>query len=506
MNLKDATPKAEFLIKSLAEQGYSLESSLADLMDNSISANSNRIEVLIDMSADPFMLFLADNGDGMTERELIENMQFPSNSSEASRGTLDLGRFGLGMKTASFSQTRKFTVLSKKKNDTKFSGVTWDVDILKSEGWKIKINTSAEINQLMYQYRQLSKTYIDIDNLFDYINTNTIVIWYGLYKYENYLKEGKIKSALQRELNDVTFSHLSVVFHRFMEDKNSPLKIRINNKLIEPFNPFPTNVEDFRTLQGKVGDLDQSKVEICGYVLPARAIKESDSSLSKWAPDNKGLMDMEGIYVYRSNRIILYGGWNGLIKKTPRLQLARLRLDVGNSIDHLLHLNVAKSQIIIPYDLRNAFDSAINQLKIEAEKEYFNRGVRKFAGQRSSNNQSLFEKYSSNKGSLIDINFNNPLVLSLAMSLEPTQLSQLKIIFKMISRRINIIKSAMEESDSSPISDSRHDIQMEDLIRNIKELKANGIDSAIIISDIMPLLGFTKTNLPTQLAELLNED
>jgi len=505
MNLQDATPKADFLIKSLAEQGYSLESSLADLMDNSISANSNRIEVLIDMATEPFMLFLADDGDGMTEKELIENMQFPSNSSEASRDTLDLGRFGLGMKTASFSQARKFTVLSKKKSDTKFSGVTWDVDILKSEGWKIKVNTSAEINQLIYQYRQLSKTYIDIDNLFDDFNTNTIVVWYGLYKYENYLKEGKVKSALQRELNDVTVSHLSVVFHKFMEDKNSPLKIRINNNLIAPFNPFPTKIEDFRTLQGKVGDLDESKVEICGYVLPARAIKESDSGLSEWTPDNKGLMDMEGIYVYRSNRIILYGGWNGLIKKAPRLQLARLRLDVGNSIDHLLHLNVAKSQIIIPHDLRNAFDSAIKELKLEAEKEYFNRGVRKFAGQRALNNQSLFEKYSSNKGSLIDINLNNPLVLSLAMSLEPTQLSQLKVIFKMISRRINIIKSAMKENDILPISDSSNDLQIEDLIRNIKALKANGMESSSILSDVMPLLGFNKANIPAQIFELLNE-
>ena len=142
---------------------------------------------------------------------------------------------------------------------------------------------------------------------------------------------------------------------------------------------------------------------------------------------------------------------------------------------------------------------------LRAEKEYFNRGVRKFAGQRALNNQSLFEKYSSNKGSLIDINLNNPLVLSLAMSLEPTQLSQLKVIFKMISRRINIIKSAMKENDISPISDSRNDIQMEDLIRNIKELKANGIDNATIISDIMPLLGYTMSNLPSQISELLND-
>lgn len=504
MNLQDATPKADFLIKSLSEQGYSLESSLADLMDNSISANSNRIEVLIDMETEPFMLFLADNGDGMTKKELIDNMQFPSNSSEASRETMDLGRFGLGMKTASFSQTRKFTVLSKKRSDNKFSGVTWDVDILKRQGWKIKINTEEEVKQLIDRYRQLSKAYIDIDNLFNHLKSNTIVVWYGLYKYENYLKEDKIKSALQTELNAVTVSHLSVVFHKFMEDKTNPLKIRVNNLLIDPFNPFPTNIEDFRTLQGKIGDLNKSQVAICGYVLPARAIKESDSGLSDWTPENKGLMDMEGIYVYRSNRIILYGGWNGLIKKAPRLQLARLRLDVGNSIDHLLHLNVAKSQIIIPHDLRNAFDSAIKELKTEAEREYYNRGIRRFAGKRSPSNQSLFEKYSSNKGSLIDINLNNPLVSSLAMSLEPSQLSQLKVIFKMISRRINIIKSTMKESDSTSLSDSTNGLQLEELIKNIEVLQSQGVDNTYILDEVMPLLGYNKTNIPNQISELLS--
>ena len=83
-------------------------------------------------------------------------------------------------------------------------------------------------------------------------------------------------------------------------------------------------------------------------------------------------MDMEGIYVYRSDRLILFGGWKGLIKKTPKLQLARLMVDVGNNVDHLLHLNVDKSKIEIPFELRNAFLRVIAELKKEAEKEFHN--------------------------------------------------------------------------------------------------------------------------------------
>ena len=124
-----ADPNPEYLIKSIAEQGYSLESSLADLMDNSVSANANKIEVLIKMEQEPFTLFIADNGNGMDEETLKASMQFPSNSPENERNVSDLGRFGLGMKTASFSQCRRLTVKTRNKSDKEFIRC-WDLDFV----------------------------------------------------------------------------------------------------------------------------------------------------------------------------------------------------------------------------------------------------------------------------------------------------------------------------------------------------------------------------------------
>ena len=136
-----ANPNPEFLIKSIAEQGYSLETALADLMDNSITANATRIEVLTKIDTEPFILFLSDNGDGMDKTSLKKNMQFPSKSPEETRELSDLGRFGLGLKTASFSQTRIFTVLSRKRGSDKFFGLTWDVNHLKNSGkWEMILN------------------------------------------------------------------------------------------------------------------------------------------------------------------------------------------------------------------------------------------------------------------------------------------------------------------------------------------------------------------------------
>lgn len=496
---EDASPNPEYLIKSIAEQGYSLETSLADLMDNSISAKADKIEVLIDTDSEPFKLFLADNGQGMTEEELSKNMQFPSNSPEDSRSNSDLGRFGLGMKTASFSQTRKFTVLSKKKGETKYHGRTWDVDFLKANGWKIIINSDEEVARLMYQYNQLSKEFLKSFN--DY-EPNTIVIWEGLYKFEKYLKEGNRRDPLKREITEVTSDYLALVFHRFMEKETDPLQIRINNTIVSPFNPFPEEEKDFRQIEPKQSSFRSDVIKIEGFVLPSRAITEISKGLTKWATRHRGLMDMEGLYIYRADRIILFGGWNGIVKKAPRLQLARLRVEVGNSVDHLLHLNVAKSQIVVPHELRNAFEDYIHELKIEAEREYYNRGIRKFSGTKSQNHVQLFERSYSNKGSILEVNNNFPLVKNLQESLNNKQNSQLNLLLRMINTRVNNIRHVHEEKEFLGIEE-KDGLSVQELEINIVELLSSGITKEMIKEEIVPHLGFKYASLPENIKFLV---
>jgi hypothetical protein len=469
-------------------------------MDNSISANCNKIEVLIDMDVEPFRLFLADNGNGMTEEELSRNMQFPSNSPEYTRGNLDLGRFGLGMKTASFSQTRKFTVLTKKAGDKKYHGRTWDVEYLKNNGWKIIINSDEEIAKLMYQYNQLSKEYF---SRFESYEPNTIVIWNGLYKFENYLKQKNRKSALKTEITEVTADYLALVFHRFMEQKTSPLQIRINNTIVSPFNPFPEEEKDFRQIEPKQSSFSSDVIKIEGFVLPSRAITESSKGITKWTTRYRSLMDMEGLYIYRADRIILFGGWNGIVKKAPRLQLARLRVEVGNSVDHLLHLNVAKSQIAIPHELRSAFEGYMIELKIEAEREYYNRGIRKFSGTNSQNHIQLFERSYSNKGSVLEVNENFPILKNLKNSLDKLQKSKLNLLLRMINTRVNNIRHVHEERDFLGIEE-KDGLTIEELESNINELLLGGMTIELIKEEIIPHLGFKYSSLPESIKSLLN--
>jgi len=496
---EDGTPTPEFLVKSIAEQGYSLETSLADLMDNSISANADKIEILIKMDEEPFSLFLADNGDGMDEESLRNNMKFPSNSPDNERSKNDLGRFGLGMKTASFAQTRCFTVLSRKKGAQKFSARTWDVTYLKKEGWRIIVNNEDEINSYLETYKQLSENHL---NKFEEFTANTIVIWRGLYKFESYLADENKILALKREINDVTNEHLSVVFHRFMERKTLPLKIRVNNIILIPFNPFPTQFSDFRSLENKQKNLKNDVIKMEGYILPSRSMSESKQGISDWTTKSKGLMDMEGLYIYRSDRLIRFGGWNGVIKKSPRLQLARLKVEVGNGVDHLIHLNVSKSQITIPYDLRQAFLRYIATLKEEAEKEYWNSSNAIFPIKKNKNIISLFNKTPSNRGVLLILNEEFPILKQLRSDLNKDQHINLNLILRMVNTTVNKIRQVHEEKPYNAKIES-DSLNENDIFIGIKNLISKGVSNEQILESIIPNLGYTFDSLPEELKKIL---
>lgn len=494
-----ATPNPEFLIKSIAEQGYSLETALADLMDNSISANASRIEVLTKIDEEPFTLFLSDNGDGMSKESLKRNMQFPSKSPENLRESNDLGRFGLGLKTASFSQTRAFTVLSRKKGDIYYSGITWDVKHLKDTGrWEIIINSEEEISHILEQYNNLSNSLLNGSSDF---KPNTMIVWKGLYKFENFLDVKNKQDALKEEITNTTSEYLSIVFHKFMERHMNPIQIRINNTLVKPFNPFPTDNSNLRALEPLQKEFGKDIVKIQGFVLPNSSIKETKENSNAWTPPNKSLMDMEGLYIYRADRLILFGGWNGLIKKMPRLQLGRLKIDIGNKVDHLFHLNVAKSQINIPHDLKNSFLRAIVDLKTEAQKEFFNHGLKSFNQKPSEHSSELFYKTATNKGVLLRINNEFPLLKSLKSTLNNKQNAELNFILKMSSNLINKVRQVDNvEITGNPEKDG---ISIDEIVKSINELLKLGMSREQIKKDILPSLGIN-ANIPEEIITILN--
>ena len=195
----------------------------------------------------------------MTEDELATNMHFPSSSVEKERDKTDLGRFGLGLKTASFSQTRKFTVLSRKENST-YSARTWDVDYLRKSGkWRVIVNTAEQINQVLNDYRECNNNF---GQQFLNYEPSTLIVWEGLYKFQNFIESENRAKALIEQLDKTTREYLGIVFHRFMQKKEKPLQIRINNGLVDFFDPFP--IKDRQDLRSWVYSKDHIKMMSLG--------------------------------------------------------------------------------------------------------------------------------------------------------------------------------------------------------------------------------------------------
>ena len=497
---EDVTPSPADLIRSIAEQGYTLQASLADLIDNSISANATAIDILVCAEREPFQVFIADNGNGMSEEELSVAMRLPSQSPLNQRSTHDLGRFGLGMKTASFAQTRRFTVLSKKVGDQRYSGRTWDLSLLEQGEWKIAVNNSDEIKKLLSKYKEESRSR---DNELEGFEPNTLVFWDGLHKFEEFISEQDRESTLNKEIKEITAEYLSIVFHRFIERSKSPVRLRLNNVVLPPFNPFPIAERDLREIPRKIRNYNNGTISVTGYILPSRAISESRGA-SKWTTRHLSLIDMEGMYIYRSDRLISFGGWGNLAKKTARHNLARLKVDIGNNSDLHLHLNVAKSQFKIPDDLRPGIESYIAELKNEAFKEYHNRSVRRPSRQLAENRDFL-ELVATSNGSVFEINHSYPLFQVATNGLSKDQKTSMKTLLRLLLVKLNLTRRTSGlQNFSTQINDDSSLSEAE--LRNLFiTLRDSGVPREHILKHLVPDLGFERDSIPVDILKILEE-
>ena len=191
-------PEARILMNSMRAMGYSFESALADVIDNSIAADADTIKILLPSSSAEKQVCIFDNGSGMDYAELFEAIRYGSNIKN--RKEQDLGRFGLGLKSASLSQCRKLTVISKKNNS--MTGMQWDIDYIEKENdWLVKILTSDEIN---------CAPRIELLNTVEH---GTLLIWDNFDTFD--LSRGSVYSCIERKISSLD-NYLSLIFHRFM--------------------------------------------------------------------------------------------------------------------------------------------------------------------------------------------------------------------------------------------------------------------------------------------------
>ena len=328
-------PDPARIMEGLRDTGYDFNMAMADLVDNSIAANANIIKVNINsLPDDTIKLYIADNGCGMTMEGLKNAMRY---GSKRRANASSLGKFGLGLKTASTAFCRSLSLLSRG-SDNGVHKVQWDLDeICKINKWKLLQPTISEDEmELLDEVAEQS--------------TGILVIWEKIDRLvKDYQRASNKNKALQKILESLEF-HFSMVYQRFLDKTYTehPIKLYLNNKSIKPWDPFclaeeQTTHTATKKVKAELPNEEYSYFTLNAYVLPRKENFSSQNIYSEARINN----DMQGFYIYRENRLIHYGDWGSIRRKDPHFSLARVELSFDHSLDEAFNVDIKKSRIHI---------------------------------------------------------------------------------------------------------------------------------------------------------------
>lgn len=430
--IAEAIPEAASMIETFRAIGYSLESAVADIVDNSIAAGASCVQIERKWNGSESCIIISDDGSGMTNEELINAMRPGAKNPLQIRDEKDLGRFGLGLKTASFSQCRKLTVISKKNNIVSFW--TWDLDyIAECNKWNL-IHWMPE----------------GFEHLFDEKNNGTIVVWSNLDRIipsntskDDLSAKEKFSTLLQNVCNS-----LAMTFHRFIEDKE--LSIIWGSHEIKPWSPFCPN--ELKRLPFPVEHLS-GNVTMCGFVLPHKSNFSNELSYRE-AEGPKGWNGQQGFYVYRGKRLLLSGDWLGLFHKEESCKLARIAIDLPNNQDAEWQIDIKKSKACPPLNCRNQIEQYAKRIRNEAEEVFRHRG--KILQQRAGREfQPLWLEKNKDSHWMYVINRKNPLISQLKeMAVSKPEVAietLLKIVESNVPTKTIFINEARDEDSTPPV-------------------------------------------------------
>lgn len=357
----EVIPSAKRLIRSLRDMGYGFAAAVADLIDNSIEAKANTVWVDVVWDGEVSYVTIADNGLGMSPQALREALRF---GSERDYEDEDLGKFGLGLKTASLSQCLKFTVATRQnQNRADISAYCWDVDHVDATNrWEILPVKPTELHDGVRQH--LKET------------TGTVVIWERLDRILGYKKpEGEMARkqlmAMCRELEE----HVAMVFHRFLsgEVRGKRFAIYINENKVMPWDPFARSEEGTTKLEAKTfrveGEKGRGDIIVEPYVLPHQSRFSTPEAFNRASGPAKWNRQ-QGFYIYRADRMIQSGGWSGLRALDEHRKLSRIAISFNPKLDDEFKINVPKMRVSLPASVRDEIGKAVGVAVKMAEDEY----------------------------------------------------------------------------------------------------------------------------------------
>lgn len=362
-------PPASALIQSLRSIGYSFNSAVADIVDNSIAAKATKVEIIVDFNEKGFHVSISDNGDGMTRKELIDAMSLGSKNPLEQRRIDDLGRFGMGLKTASFSQAKILSCITSKNGVC--LGAEWDLDKV-IDDWSIQLFDSGQCKELFPEYHKPN---------YD----GTTIIWKNCDRViENLENPEMIEHRVGNLILDLR-EHLALIFHKFIDSKKGfPVDILLNGSRIQGKDPFcrstknKSSIASTLLLDEKL-NLDQGSIEVKGYTLPHPSKIKSKALQRKISIDGD-YFNGQGFYVYRANRLLAWGSWFRILPKNESNKLGRVELNIPNTMDELWRLDIKKSTVELPTEIRAQIKEKIKVLGVKSRKTFTRRSKLKNPG------------------------------------------------------------------------------------------------------------------------------
>ncbi len=447
----ELSPHAASLSQAMRDLGYSLETAIADLIDNSITAWAKNIHIYFEAeNSDDSCLAIIDDGSGMTKDELLEAMRPGSRDPREKRDANDLGRFGLGLKTASFSQCKSLTVVSRRNGD--LFAVQWDLDLITLQNkWVATVPSAEEIDGLPFFEKMGSQ--------------GTYVLWRKLDR----LLEGAVSERSRDNVYDklsVVEKHLALVFHRYLsgEYKKRKVAIWINGHPVPAFDPFCVSNKATQLLPEEIVRIDGHEVRIQPYILPHH------SKLSKQEYDfytsRSDFVSNQGAYIYRNGRLMAWGDWFRLVPKGEATKLARVRIDFPNALDESWTIDIKKSRAHPPGEVREKLRLIVNRITDQSKRVHVGRGNRLFEEQE----QPLWVRYSDRAGIRYAVNRDHPLVNNLQDRMDPDHAIVFENILSVIERSIPFEAIYADYSSVPQSFEEKEHITYEDLKERLENL------------------------------------
>ena len=395
----ESVPDPGRTIEGLRDTGYSFETAVADLVDNSIAAGAKKVSVRVEQDfRGHVQLSIADDGCGMDRDGLLLAMQYgsPKRPDPAS-----LGKYGLGLKTASTAFCRRLSLISRASGDASALMTTWDLDhVVKSERWLVQLSDEPD-NEALNHLDEVAQG-----------SPGTVVLW---NKVDRLLRDyqdpagGHARRALEKRRRDLS-EHIAMVYQRFLDKSDSRaqnVEIRLNGEPVTPWDPFQSKLSELLAEEEMEVEGTGAKFRVRAYILPRREEFPND----KLAKEARLSSNMQGLYIYREERLIHEADWLRMFQKEPHSTLLRVEFSFDHKLDDAFHLDIKKSQIILNDDLWNWLkDQFLTAPRREANRRY-RQGRRKDIADRAksahdASNNSIRNKEAEVGGA--EVNISNP--------------------------------------------------------------------------------------------------